>query len=208
MRSGLRVRGVAFSSEELLAVATGDGGGLILWDVSARTPLGQVRQPAGEHNAFRSVSFSSDGRALASATSFDPFMSRGNLILWNMTTRPPSGETLRAADAFAPVAFAPNGRTLASSLRDGAVLLWDVVGSARLGELRTENARMTEFAFSPDGGLLGSGSDDGSVILWDVIGRKPVGTPLRAHDKRVNGVAFSPDGRLFVSGSADGTVIV
>jgi WD40 repeat protein len=69
-------------------------------------------------------------------------------------------------------AFAPDGRTLASSASDGTVTLWEVSDPARprrLGRPLTGDDRVVNaVAFAPDGRTLASGSGDGTVTLWDL----------------------------------------
>jgi WD40 repeat protein len=70
------------------------------------------------------------------------------------------------------VAFAPDGRTLASSSRDGTVVLWDLAELTqprRIGQPLTSHRDAVEsVAFAPDGHTLATGSQDGTVILWDL----------------------------------------
>ncbi|NYE44806.1 nSTAND1 domain-containing NTPase [Streptomyces fulvorobeus] len=121
------------------------------------------------------------------------------------------------------VAYAPDGRTLASGGHDGTVRLWDTAvrpGSAhRPGDLGKPLGRPLRFrtgpvgavAFVPQGGdLLAATGKDGGIQLWDVHDRdqpRSVGRPLVSHDKEnVVSVAFAPDGRALATAGDDGTI--
>jgi WD40 repeat protein len=101
------------------------------------------------------------------------------------------------------VAFAPDGRTLASGGgwlgRPGELNLWDVA----TGQVRTRldaPAPVWSVAIAPDGRTLATGAVDGSVRLWDLATGVEQTTLVR-RSLAILCVAFAPDGRrLAVAG--------
>jgi WD40 repeat protein len=67
------------------------------------------------------------------------------------------------------VAFAPDGRTVASGGSDRAVRLWDIATARELAAREGHSAEISAVAFAPGGGTVASGSWDGVVRLWDVV---------------------------------------
>jgi WD40 repeat protein len=70
------------------------------------------------------------------------------------------------------VAFAPNGRTLATGSIDQTVRLWDVSDRDRprqLGQpLTGHTSAVSGVAFAPNGRTLVTASGDQTVTLWDL----------------------------------------
>jgi WD40 repeat protein len=89
--------------------------------------------------------------------------------LWNVSTTPATWvRTLEGhTDFVSSVAFAPDGRVIASGAFDNLIKLW----SAETGECLRTLAGHTDYvrsvAFSSDGALLASCGDDKMVRVWD-----------------------------------------
>jgi WD40 repeat protein len=101
------------------------------------------------------------------------------------------------------VAFAPDGRLLASGSDDRTVRVWDpVTGQGRV--LGRHDGRVYWLQVHPDGRRVGAPDSSGVARIWPLAGGAPV--DLRGHHGEVNVLRFSPDGRLAATSSDDGTV--
>ncbi|MFE4635389.1 helix-turn-helix domain-containing protein [Streptomyces sp. NPDC056773] len=112
------------------------------------------------------------------------------------------------------VAFAPDGRLLATAGSDGRVLLRRVADRSTVAAF-TAPGRVRTVAFSPDGRTLAAGSTDGPVRLWplgsggsDSSGGSAGGSVsvLPPDTAGARALAFAPDGRTLAVAAADGTV--
>jgi WD40 repeat protein len=64
------------------------------------------------------------------------------------------------------VAFAPDGRTLATGGDDATIKLWNLASLQQTATLRGHTGPVDGLAFSRDGTLLASCSGDGTARLW------------------------------------------
>jgi WD40 repeat protein len=165
-----------------------------------RTNLRKLRAIAqlGADAEVPTVTYSPDGELIAVG-------SFGVILLY----RANSDVLLRIIDGHTDwvnsVAFAPDGRMLASGSSDNSVKLWHVDSGELLRSLDAHADEVWSVAFAPNGLTLVSGSSDKSVKLWHVDS----GELLRSHDAHSNeirSVAFAPDGRTLASGSSDKSV--
>jgi RNA polymerase sigma factor (sigma-70 family) len=83
------------------------------------------------------------------------------------------------SDRITSLAFAPDGRLLASGSRDKTVKLWDLATGVERDTLRGHSGTILSLAFAPDGKTLASASADHTVKVWDVAtGREKVSVSL------------------------------
>jgi WD40 repeat protein/predicted Ser/Thr protein kinase len=161
----------------------------------------EVATLRGHGNWVNSVSFSPDGKFLASGSS-DETVKVWAVGSWQEVA------TLRGHGNYVnSVSFSPDGKFLASGSLDATVKVWAVGSWQEVATLRGHGSYVWSVTFSPDGKFLASGSSDETVKVWAVGSWREVVT-LRGHGNYVNSVSFSPDGKFLASGSNDKTVKV
>jgi WD40 repeat protein len=107
----------------------------------------------------------------------------------------------------APVAFSPDGMSLASGSYDKTVRIWEIATGKERQCFLGHKRRVTCLAYSPDGRTIASASDDNTIRLWDIVTGKEC-RRFEGHRGDVTCLAFAPDGQILVSGSEDTTALV
>ncbi len=170
----------AFSSDGRQIVTSGQDGKVIVWRQAESAEPSAPYAPFNEFDKHRgsvyAATFSPDGKLVASA-GYD-----GRVLLWNPDDVQPVSVKLRVENLPDPpasfrelaghrgpvrtLAFAPDGRTLASGGQDNVVIVWDAEAGTPLKQLRGHASHVRSCAFSPDGAMLLSAGHDSQIKLW------------------------------------------
>ncbi len=161
------------------------------------------RSLAGHTRLVEAVTYSPDGRTLASS-SWDYTVRLWDMGRWD-DGHPAEPVILPHETTRFATAFSPDGSLLVSS-GDRSLTIWSCQPEY---ERKLERAGETflSLSFSSDGRTLALGSEDGTVRLWDMPSARERSV-LNAHAGSIRSVAFSPDGKLVVSASQHGRVVL
>jgi WD40 repeat protein len=115
--------------------------------------------------------------------------------------------TLEGNKAVRCVAFAPDGKTLASGGQESVVRLWQWNGEGWAEQPISvpDPFGVISVAFSADGKILAMGCLNGLVRLWDV-GARQGQPPFKAHAGPISSLALATDGKTLAVSSMDGSV--
>ena len=156
----------------------------------------EIHRFVGHEAAVISLSFSPDGKTIASAGG------DGIIKLWDR-----SGRLLLSIKGhelgIKRIRFSPDGQYLATTGNDGTVKLWNLKGQL-LHTLTGHQGMVMSVNFSPDGREIASAGEDGTIRIWNQDGK--LLKKWQGHTGMVRTVAFSPDGQQIASGGEDYTV--
>src|SRR5262249_33369375 len=132
--------------------------------------------------------------------------------LWDLTAGKERHVLKGHKDVVTSVAFARDGKLLASGSFDTTVKLWDCATGKEHKTLQGHRSRVYAVAFSPDGKTVASGTEalteplvQGEIRLWDVV-KGETRNELHHDPNTISSLAFSADGKLLAATLGDGTL--
>jgi WD40 repeat protein/serine/threonine protein kinase len=132
---------------------------VFVWNVASGDQVGGW---SGHMGPIRSVSYSPDGRMLASCSD------DGTIRLWDSS----DGRCIAVLEghklAIYGVSFRGDGHILASCGGGGEIKLWDVQTGKNLATLSRDNANVFGLHYSADGRTLTTWGSDSQVSIWDL----------------------------------------
>jgi WD40 repeat protein len=181
-----------FSPNGKLVASAGKDNVIRIWNTATAEELFALR---GHTERVQCLAFRRDGKLLASA-------GEDRVVkIWDATAEP-EGRSFRARFASNCIAFAPNGKHLATA--ESHVQIWDPATSRPMAILGGPAELIRSIAYHPDGKHVATAGN--TLAVRDVALGRDLKVFARASPAHFRCVAYRSDGQRLVSGGDDGIV--
>jgi WD40 repeat protein/serine/threonine protein kinase len=200
--------GLAISPDGRHVAVSTHGPAVYVWDVETGEEVLVFR---GHDSVVKNVTFSPDGRLVASGAGDIARSEPGEVVVWEASTGRVMFHLSGHTDPIYGTAFSPDGKRLVSASQDHTVKVWDLGTGQEALTIRAHSDTVRAVAFSPDGWCLATACADGTILLWDATPRTDEAPAhqvysLTGHGAAVFHAVFYPDGRHLASVSDNETI--
>ena len=216
--AGKPIDGLAFGTDDTTLTSESDGN-IETWDVATRKQVDTYTIPgaSGSSRIRTTISFKTtfvqylsgvaaltpSGGKLAVFRDFQHGKQNEKLTVWDISSREPLCTITDVSWQDIILAFASDGKTLATS-GERTTSLWNTYTG---DQIVTLNIPAYSGAFAPDGKILAIGekNNNKTISLWDLTKQERIAT-LKGHEYIIYQLAFSPDSTILASGDAGGVI--
>ena len=201
---GSEVTGLAYLSEDLLAVGTGSRnlpapGSVQLWDIPRQMVRPQIFR---EEQGVRGLIAHPFSKTIA-------WIGGPDLSIWPITQGNRQKFSCRHTAGngkYLSMAFSPDGETLAAGI-DWSFTLYKLKTGQATRTIRQHKGQVAAITFSPDRRTLATGSWDETVRLWDLATGLEIAC-FQWNIGKITTLAYSPDGTRLAAGSLSGAMLI
>lgn len=217
-----RISKMIFSPDGKILAGGDTDGKIILWDfdlilekhknqksslasklrkiTNRKTPNFENKTFPGHSNAVNTLTYSSDGKTLASGSR------DGTVIVWDYPSMQKRYTIQGHTGAMTILRFNKNDNELISGCSNMSLWVWDA--NSMKSKFIKPNWNTYPFAFSHDGKTAANRGRNNDLNIWDVATDKVTYTIKNVNQKNVSILALSPDSKLLASGSRDGSLVL
>ena len=185
---------------------------IVLWDIASGERIKAFKRcPDG----IKAVSYSPQGRYVASAYGDSLLMEKTKIKIWDCST----GRVIHTMQGhnsmINSISFSPDEKYIVTASgdydsikSDNTIRIWRTDTGKLIRTIKGHDKAVRCICFSPDGTNVVSASDDNSIKIWDVTTGNMIQTIIINNSSYINSVNYSSDAQYIISAHEDGTVNV